>query len=93
MSLDHKKYHKIIKLKAINFKFAFCDKLSQLLDLMLQYKKYNLKALHGVSNAPLFEWLENISPQDLELFIVDVYMVNLMDVFAELCNKLFSGIF
>ncbi len=92
MILDHKKYHKIIKLKAVNFKFKYVKELSELLDLILQYKKHTIRQLKTVSNAPVLNWIDLLNKKESEDFMVDVYMVDLLDIFAELCHKTLSGI-
>ena len=93
MNINHIRYHKIIKLKCSNYKFKFVKELSELLELILQHKKHTIKALKAVSHATVLDWIIDLSNLDLEEFMIDVFVVDLMEIFAELCHKLFSGVF
>ena len=91
MSVDFKKYHKFSTLKCPNFHFKFPKKLTELLDVIKANKKYKLKQLKLVKEAePVLDWINSLNKDDLESFLIDVYMADLMFIFAELCNKYFS---
>lgn len=87
------KYSKITKIKQSDYKFTYYNQIIDLLELILVKKKRTLKKLRKISNAPILLWIENLNQKELEAFSLDVYFVDLMELFNELTKKIFIGIF
>ena len=87
------KYSKIIKIKQSDYKFTYYTKIIDLLEVILVKKKRTLKKLRKISNAPIFDWIDNLNQKELEAFSLDIYFIDLMEIFNELTKKIFIGIF
>ena len=55
------KYSKIIKIKQSDYKFTYYTKIIDLLEVILVKKKRTLKKLRKISNAPIFDWIDNLN--------------------------------
>ncbi len=87
------KYSKITKIKQTDYKFTYYAQIIELLEVILTKKKRTLKKLKKISNAPVFNWIDQLTIKELEAFSLDIYFADLMEIFAELTKKIFIGIF
>jgi len=86
------KYARLIRFKHSDYAFSFKRELMELMDLMLLKKKNTLKKLKKVSTAPILSWIDSLTEAHLEKFALDVYFVDLMDIFGEICHKIYIGV-
>ncbi len=77
------KYHKIVTVIDNNYQYKFFNELVEILENIKKYK-----------NLPetTKNWFLKLSNKEKGDFIMDIYNVQLMDIFSELCQLLYSSL-